>query len=473
MHDYNTILGVIELRLSKVSYDSVQKRYRIGRSGIALIMNRYKDSGLSLDDLRQMPASKVVDLIYPKENLRHKDIPLPDFEKIHEQMIQMGKHADLSFLWIDYKKEHPNGYQLAQFYKLYRDFMVDTYGTSKTSMPVERIPGEKMYIDWVGDQPELLLDTTTDELRKVHIFTTTLGFSSLVYAEIFPDEKLPHFITGTVHALSYYGAVPKYLVPDNLRTAVTRHSKDELVLQSAFSDLETFYDTIILPPPPRKPKGKPTVENHVRFLETHLVEELKKDTYTSLEALNAAVKKIVADINQRPFQKKSDIRKSRMNGFEKYDKPRMNQLPGESYTLCDYKYFLKVPDNYHLEYDAHYYSVLYTYKGKPAILKATMTEIRICDEYNRLICRHPRSYRDFPLYITDDSHMPPEHLYYKEVNAHDGAYYRRWASVYGESMVTLIDRILRSSKHEEQAYNSCAGVLMFLTGWFRRLLRNA
>ena len=88
-------------------------------------------------------------------------------------------------LWIDYKKEHPNGYQLAQFYKLYRDFMVDTYGTSKTSMPVERIPGEKMFIDWVGDQPELLLDTATGELQKVHIFTTTLGFSSLVYAEIF------------------------------------------------------------------------------------------------------------------------------------------------------------------------------------------------------------------------------------------------------------------------------------------------
>ena len=96
MHDYNTILGVIELRLSKVSYDSVQKRYRIGRSGIALIMNRYKDSGLSLDDLRQMPASMLVDLIYPKENLRHKDIPLKKKKKIHEQMIQMGKHADLS-----------------------------------------------------------------------------------------------------------------------------------------------------------------------------------------------------------------------------------------------------------------------------------------------------------------------------------------------------------------------------------------
>ena len=110
---------------------------------------------------------------------------------------------------------------------------------------------------------------------------------------------------------------------------------------------------------------------------------------------------------------------------------------------------------------------------KPAILKATMTEIWICDEYNRLICRHPRSYRDFPLYITDDSHMPPEHLYYKEVNAHDGAYYRRWASVYGESMVTLIDRILRSSKHEEQAYNSCAGVLHSCKDVPHRLVQKA
>ena len=82
---------------------------------------------------------------------------------------------------------------------------------------------------------------------------------------------------------------------------------------------------------------KEETNGHVEVL---LLKELKKDTYTSLEALNAAVKKIVADINQRPFQKKSDIRKSRMYGFEKYDKPRMNQLPGESYTLCDYKYFL-------------------------------------------------------------------------------------------------------------------------------------
>lgn len=104
-----------------------------------------------------------------------------------------------------------------------------------------------------------------------------------------------------------------------------------------------------------------------------------------------------------------------------------------------------------------YSPVLYTYHGQPAILKATPTEIVICDRNNRFVCKHRRSYKDFPKYITDDSQMKPEHLYYKEVNARDGAYYHRWASAYGECTSELIDHVLRSAKHEEQAYNSCAG----------------
>ena len=45
MHDYTTIIGVIELRSDQESYDTVQKKYRIGRSGISLIMNRFKTQG--------------------------------------------------------------------------------------------------------------------------------------------------------------------------------------------------------------------------------------------------------------------------------------------------------------------------------------------------------------------------------------------------------------------------------------------
>ena len=52
----------------------------------------------------------------------------------------------------------------------------------------------------------------------------------------------------------------------------------------------------------------------------------------------------------------------------------MKSLPAGHFTICDYKYFLRVPENYHLEYDGHYYSVMYTMHGKPALLKANLDD---------------------------------------------------------------------------------------------------
>ena len=46
----------------------------------------------------------------------------------------------------------------------------ENYGGTKFPMAVNRKPGEKMYIDWVGDQPGLLTDVTTGEIMRVHIF---------------------------------------------------------------------------------------------------------------------------------------------------------------------------------------------------------------------------------------------------------------------------------------------------------------
>lgn len=213
---------------------------------------------------------------------------------------------------------------------------------------------------------------------------------------------------------------------------------------------------MILPPPPRKPKGKPTVEKYVQFLETHLLEDLKEKVYYSIEDINRDVREKIADINN---EKRNSKPLSKMESFLRYDRPQMKALADESFLLCDYKYFARVPNNYHLLYDDHYYSVLYTYYNRPAILKATMAEIRICDRNNKLICTHRRSYKDFPKYITKQEHMPPEHQYYKEVNSKDGAYYRRWDSSIGSYMGKLIDAVLLAPQHEEQAYNRCNCIL--------------
>lgn len=461
MQNYTTIIGIIDMRQRGISYDDCRHRFGVGNSTITLIMNRFKECSKDLDSLKQLSPEEIENLFYPPENIRRKDDSvMPDYQMIYSRITAPGSKANLFYMWLKYKQECPSGYQYTQFCKYFKDFISRNYGAEAVSMVVERIPGERVYIDWVGDQPEILVDTATGEVKKVHFFVTTVGVSNLIYAEAFADEKLPSFITGTVHALEYYGAAPKYLVPDNLKAAVTRHTKDELVLTSAYQDLENFYDVIVLPPPPRKPKGKPTVEKYVQFLETHLLEDLKEKIYYSIEDINRDVRQKIAALNDR---KKTPQSVSKMEAFLRYDKPQMKTLAGESFALCDYKYFAHVPNNCHLLYDDHYYSVLYTYYNQPAILKATMAQIKICDKNNKLICSHRRSYTEFPKYITRTEHMKPEHRYYQEVNSKDGDYYRRWAASIGPYMAKLIDRILIAPNHEEQAYNSCNGILHMCT----------
>ena len=75
---------------------------------------------------------------------------------------------------------------------------------------------------------------------------------------------------------------------------------------------------------------------------------------------------LLATLNSKRFHNR---RFSRQDAFEKYDKPCMKPLPGGEFTVCDCKSVNKIPNNYHIEYDGHYYSVVYTYCGKPAILK--------------------------------------------------------------------------------------------------------
>ena len=142
-------------------------------------------------------------------------------------------------------------------------------------MAINRVPGEIIYIDWVGDTLPLVLNSETGELKKVHLFLTTVGVSSYCFVMAFPDEKVNHFITGTVKALEFYGAVPKILKPDNTKTASIKNTKDTLILNEAYADLQMFYNVVIVPAPVRKPRGKPSVENHVKWLETHLLEKLR------------------------------------------------------------------------------------------------------------------------------------------------------------------------------------------------------
>jgi hypothetical protein len=95
MQNYTTILGVIKLRSENVPYDVVQKRYSIGSSTVTLIMRRFREVNLTYYELSQMEPAEVVALFYPQENLRRKDIPMPDFQYYYDRIHKKGVRSIL------------------------------------------------------------------------------------------------------------------------------------------------------------------------------------------------------------------------------------------------------------------------------------------------------------------------------------------------------------------------------------------
>ena len=151
-------MGVIQMREAGSSVRECRRRYGIGTSTVQLIMDRFRQSGLSFDDLIQMEPQKLLDTIYPPDSIRRKEVPLPDFQRVYDRLMEKGSKANLFYLWTEYKRDNPAGYQYSQYVEYFNRYVEEHYAAKNVSMAVERVPGEKVFIDWVGDQPELIYD---------------------------------------------------------------------------------------------------------------------------------------------------------------------------------------------------------------------------------------------------------------------------------------------------------------------------
>ena len=88
MQNYTTVMGVIQMREAGSSVRECRRRYGIGTSTVQLIMDRYRQSGLSFDDLIQMEPQKLLDTIYPPDSIRRKEVPLPDFQRVYDRLME-------------------------------------------------------------------------------------------------------------------------------------------------------------------------------------------------------------------------------------------------------------------------------------------------------------------------------------------------------------------------------------------------
>lgn len=440
------------LRLSQMGYPQtkIKDSVKCARSTVGEVLKRCRVVDLTFEKAQTMTAEEITALLYPAAAKKYAK-PEPDYEYIYNE-IKKRPNLNLRFLWTEYKEQTSNGLEYSQFCERFNRWQNQT--GKRVIMHQEREPGKDLFVDWMGDTLSVVVDPETGELFNAHFFVAALGNSGYPYVEAFSDEKMDKWLLAHARALQYYQGIPKVIVPDNCKTAVSRPQYYDPVINPAYWEWAKYYEVAVIPARVREPQDKAIVEESVGWLETWLLGWLRNQRFFNFEELNKAILDRLRTLCQQPFQKRPG---SRYSIFHEIDLPALRPLPATPFEQATFK-IRTLGDNYHVEYDGYYYSVPYTYYRQQITLRATSTTIEIINNNRERIATHRRHYTG-SRYVTNVEHMPEHHRKFWESTQFNGARYRAWAAKIGENTTYVIDKMLTAQTVEEQSYKSCMGVL--------------
>ena len=429
-----------------ISEREIARSCGIARSTVADYLMKAKAAGLGWPEVAALPDTQIEERLFPVKRISSSaSRPAPDCEYIYNELRTYRKiNLTLIQLWPEYKARFPDGYQYSQFCELYRRWR------SKLDycMRQEHGAGEKLFIDFSNSLA--ILDLVTGELIPTQLFLAVWGASNYTYAEATRSQTLPDWIGAQRRALEYFGCAPRVLVPDNLRSGVSKACKYEPELNPTYADMAEHYGCAVLPARPYRAKDKAKVEVGVLIVKRWILAVLRHRTFYSLAELNGAIRGCLERLNNRPLKK---LKRSRRELFEAIDRPAALPLPLRPYEYAEW-YKAKVNVDYHVDVDGHYYSVPYRLIHERLDVRLTATTMEAFRKGER-VAAHARGYVP-GRYTTQKEHMPPEHRGYAEWSPER---FIRWAGQTGAATASLIEKILADRPYAEQGYRSCLGII--------------
>ncbi|MDO9535378.1 MAG: IS21 family transposase [Bacillota bacterium] len=391
------ILEILRLTEQGYSQREIAQSIKCGKSTVGEIQKRCRNCKLQYEAAAIMTNDEIKLLLYPDSYGRSVKED-PDWPIIHER-LQANNRLNLQYLWEQYKEENIQGLSYSRFCHRYPAWKNET--GKNVIMVQNREPGKELFVDWMGDTLECVIDSSTGQIHAAHFFVATLGDSSYPYVEAFIDEKLDKWLLAHVNALRYLDGVPRVIVPDNCKTATTKPSYYDPAINQSYWEFAKHYEVAILPARVREPRDKASVESSVGWLETWLLEWLRGKRFFSFEALNTEIQYRIEELVKRPFQKRIG---SRQSVFETLDKPALRPLPYTQFEYADY-IVRRTPPNYHVEYADFYYSVPHGLYKQLVTIRATAITIEILNDNRERVALHQRRFTG-SRYVTNLDHMP-------------------------------------------------------------------
>ncbi|GAA4756389.1 IS21-like element ISFK1 family transposase [Flavisolibacter ginsenosidimutans] len=422
----------------------------IARNTLKKYLKQFTESKLTFHEISELSDKDLEELfVKPQEQPISEKLQtlFSLFPSIDKELKKKGMTRQL--LWEQYKAVHPDGFGVSQFKHYYARWKAQV----NPVMRMEHKAGDKLYVDFAGDKLSVV-DPVSGEIKAVEVFVAILGASQLTYVEAVASQGKEDFIAACENAIHFCGGVPQAIVPDNLKSAVTKSSKYEPTLNETFLDFAQHYSTTILPARSYRPRDKALVENAVKIVYSRIYAKVRARVYHSLEQLNAAIKVALEEHNNAHLKGRNY---SRRQQFEEVERAALMPLPPLRYELKKCLY-ATVAKNGHvaLSADKHYYSVPYRFIGKKVKLLFSRHSVEIYYNYER-IALHTRARLAYH-YTTDKEHLASAHRFVAEWTPQK---FISWAEAIHEDVKLYILKVLQRKQHPEQAYKSCVGILSF------------
>jgi transposase len=435
----------------RLTYSSHLSRRQVARS-LSLsktTVNKYlelaQDAGLSWPLPEAMDDTTLARALFPSTlSSWAQQFTQPDFPAIHQELKRKG--VTLQLLWEEYAALNPEtAYQYSWFCELYKEWRQHL----RVSMRQTHRAGEKLFVDYAG-QTVAVVDPATGEAHDAQVFVAVLGASNYTFVEATWTQSLPDWISSHVRAFDFFGGVPELIIPDNLKSGVTRACRYEPDLNPTYAEMAAHYQVAVMPARPRKPKDKSKVEVGVQVVERWILARLRHQTFFSLAELNKAIRSLRDDLNARPFKRLPGTRRSQ---FESLDRPTLRPLPAQHFEYAEWKK-VRVNIDYHVDVDGHYYSVPHSLVRREIEVRLTASTVEVFHRGNR-VASHLRC-RLRGSHTTEASHMPKAHRAHLEWTP---GRFLTWAAEIGPSTRDLVRHLLFRKPHPEQGYRSCLGLL--------------
>lgn len=430
----------------RLSNRKIARASGVDRDTVGMYLQRAEKAGLRWPFPAELTDAEIEARLFPRlTQPAGAQRPPPDCRYIYDQLRE-HKNLNLTLmqLWIEYKERHPDGFQYTQFCEHYHRWRLKL----DYVMRQEHRAGDKMFVDFCDGLP--LVNQETGEIARTHLFVGVWGFSNFTYVEAVGDQTAPSWARCHVRAFAYSGAVPHALVPDNLKSAVTKPCFYEPEINRSYAELAAHYNTAVLPARVRRPRDKAKVEAGVLVAQRWILAVLRHKIFFTLAEMNEAIGELLDMLNTRLLKK---LKKSRRELFETQDRPAALLMPERPYQYAEWTK-ARVNFDYTIEVDHHIYSVPFRFLREALDVRLTVTTLEAFQRGER-IAAHVRSYKVGGQTIRDE-HRPPEHRKFLEWTP---ARIISWAAKTGPSTAVVVERNMTARRHPEQGFRACRGII--------------